>query len=210
VYGTNPAPQPTANGLGPFAGMTLGLNQSSIDAYSPIPDTDTYAASDTTTAFFRQIGGTAPAGSAISHGRSSEPSLEEERQKYLYRALSMGFGLEGLASGTTAVQLGDKSMDWLLDSVSVGLSSTIGRGKRVTFTATPTSSVNASFTKFRWDFGDGSRFVTTTGPTVQHKYRRNRNYEARVEVTDSFGHTAIGSGIVQLRQNDDDDDDDDD
>ena len=80
VYGTNPAPQPTANGLGPFAAMTLSLNQSSIDAYSPIQDTDTYASQHTTTPFFRQIGGTAPAGSAISFGRSSEPSLEEERQ----------------------------------------------------------------------------------------------------------------------------------
>jgi PKD domain len=78
----------------------------------------------------------APAGSAISHGRSSEPSLEEQRQ----------------------------------------------------------------------DFGDGSRFVTTTGPTVTHEFGRRRNYEVRVEVTDSLGHRAIGSGAVELKGEDDDDD----
>jgi hypothetical protein len=209
VYGTGAAPQPTANGLGAFAGMTLGLNQSSIDAYSPSPNTDTYNAPDTTKPFFRQIGGTAPAGSAISHGRSSEPSLEEERQEYLYRALSMGFGLEGLASGATAAQVGDRAMDWLLDQVSVGLHSRVGHGKRVTFTATPASSVGATFTQFRWDFDDGSRIVTTTGPTVQHRYRRNGRYEVDVEATDSLGHAALAEGSVRVGRRDHDDDDDD-
>jgi subtilisin family serine protease len=213
VYGTNPSPQPTANGLGPFAGMTLGLNQASIDAHSPSPNTDTYNAPHTTKAFFRQIGGTAPAGSAISHGRSSEPSLEEERQEYLYRALSMGFGLEGLASGATPVQVGDRAMDWLLDSVSVGLRSSGKKKKRVTFTATPTSSVGASFTKFRWDFDDGSPIVTTTGPTVEHRFRRGGRHEVRVEATDSLGHSAIGERTIRPGRGGDDDrdhDDDDD
>ena len=207
VYGTSVSPQPTASGLGPFAGVTLGLNQSSIDAYTPSPNTDTYNAPATTKPFFRQIGGTAPAGSAISHGRSSEPSLEEERQEYLYRAISMGFGLEGLASGVTTTQLGDRSMDWLLDSLTVDLSSTTQKNKkRATLTASAASSVGASFTQYRWDFGDGSRFVTTTGPTVTHTFRSRRNYDVRVEVTDSLGHRAIGTGVVQLRHDDDDDD----
>jgi subtilisin family serine protease len=206
VYGAGVSPQPTANGLGPFAGMTLGLNQSSIDAYTPSPNTDTYNAPASTKPVFRQIGGTAPAGSAISHARSSEPSLEEERQEYLYRGLSMGFGLEGLVSGATAGQVGDRALDWLLDNVSVELSSTSGSSKRVRLTATPTSSVGATFTQFRWDFGDGSRFVTTTGPTVTHEFRSRRNYEVRVEVTDSLGHRAIESGVVELRRGGDDDD----
>ena len=201
VYGASISPQPTANGLGAFAGLTLGLNQSSIDAYTPSPNTDTYNAPATTKPFFRQTGGTAPAGSAISHGRSSEPSLEEERQEYLYRAISMGFGLEGLASGVTTTQLGDRSMDWLLDSLSVELGSTTQQNeKRVTLTASANSSVGASFTQYRWDFGDGSGFVTTTGPTVTHTFQRRQNYEVRVEVTDSLGHRAIGTGVIELKQ----------
>ena len=119
VYGTARAAA-DADGLGPFAGMTLGLSQSSIEASSsPAFRTPTRTTRGTRRRpLFRQIGGTAPAGSAIAHARSSEPSLEEERQEYLYRALSMGFGLEGLASGATAAQLGDRAMDWLLDSVT--------------------------------------------------------------------------------------------
>jgi hypothetical protein len=204
VYGTDPSPQPTANGLGPFAGMTLGLNQSSIDACTPSPDTDTYNAPHTTKPFFRQIGGTAPVGSAISHGRSSEPSLEEERQEYLYRGVSMGFGLEGLASGTTAGQRGDRTMDWLLDRITVGLASkSVGHGKRVTLTASATSSVGASITKSRWDFDDGSSYVTTTGPTVTHKFRPSGTFDLRIEATDSLGHTSVGHAVVRVKKHDD-------
>jgi hypothetical protein len=193
-------PAPTANGLGPFSGMTLGLNQSSIDAYSPSPNTDTYNAPHTMTAFFRQIGGTAPAGSAISFGRTSDPTLEEERQEYRYRSVSMGFGIEGLTGGPTATQLGDRTMDWLLDKLTVGLaSSSNGPGKRVTLTANASSSVGAGITKYRWDFGDGSGFVTTTGPTAHHKYQHRGTYEVRIEATDSLGHTWVGHATVDVK-----------
>jgi subtilisin family serine protease len=193
-------PVPTANGLGPFSGMTLGLNQSSIDAYSPSPNTDTYNAPQTMTAFFRQIGGTAPAGSAISFGRSSDPTLEEERQEYRYRSVSMGFGIEGVTGGATAAQLGDRTMDWLLDKLTVGLGSlSNGPGKRVTLTASASSSVGAAITKYRWDFGDGSPYVTTTGPSVKHKYQHRGTYEVRIEATDSLGHTWVGHATVPVK-----------
>jgi hypothetical protein len=120
----------------------------------------------------------------------------------------MGFGLEGLASGATATQLGDKTLEWLLDAVSVDLTSSIGRGKRVTFTADPHSTEANGFVQFRWDFGDRSHFVTTSGPTVTHRYKKSKNFTARVEVTDSLGHRAIGRAVVQLKNDDDDDDDD--
>ena len=197
-------PVPTANGLGPFAGTTLGLNQSSIDAYSPSPNTDTYNAPHTMTAFFRQIGGTGPAGSAISFGRSSDSMLEEERQEYRYRSVSMGFGIEGLTNGTTAGQLGDRTMDWLLDKITVGLASkSVGHGKRVTLTASATSSVGAAITKYRWDFGDRSSYVTTTGPTVTHKFRRSGTFDVRIEATDSLGHTSVGHAEVRVKKDKD-------
>ena len=201
------APPNSAVGCGPFNGMTLGLSQTSVDLYSPIPDTDTYASQHTTKPLFRQGSCTAAGANGISFSRSSEPSLEEERQEYLYRAISMGFGLEGLASGATAAQLGDRAMDWLLDEVTVGVKASVGHGKRVTFTATPGSSVGASFTTFRWDFGDGSPIVTTTGPTVMHKYRRNRSYDVRVQATDSLGHSAVTTFDLKKKHGRDDDDD---
>jgi subtilisin family serine protease len=202
TYGATPAPQPTATGVGPFAGLTLGLTQASIEASSSPPfNTDTYNARGTTSDLFRPIGGLAPAGSALAHSRSSEPSLEEERQEYLYRGVSMGFGLEGVASGATPAQLGDLTLDWLLDAVSVDLASSTGHDKKkVTFTASPHSSVGAAFTKYRWDFDDGSHIVTTTSPTVTHTYRRTDTYVVRVEATDGLGHRAIGADGVRIKK----------
>jgi minor extracellular serine protease Vpr len=202
------APVPTANGAGPFAGMTLGLNQSSIDAYSPSPNTDTYNAPQTMTAFFRQIGGTAPAGSAISFGRSSDPTLREERQEYRYRSVSMGFGIEGLTGGVTAAQLGDRTMDWLMDKLTVSLGSvTTGHDKRVTLTANALSSVGAAITKYRWDFDDGSRYETTTGRSVNHKFHGHGPFDVRIEATDSLGHTSVGHGVVNVKKDKHDHDD---
>jgi subtilisin family serine protease len=186
-------------GLGPFAGMTLGLSQTSVEGSSSPPfDTDTYNSRRTTQRFF-QTGG----GSAISHGRTSDPTLEEERQEYLYRAASMGFGVEGLSGGATPAQLGDRTMDWLLDRLTVGLaSSDDGPGKRATMRATATSSVGAAITQYRWDFGDGTPYVTTTGPSVLHKYQHRGTYEVRIEATDSLGHTNVSHAFVDVKPKD--------
>ena len=183
-------------GLGPFAGMALALNQTSVEgSSSPAFNTDTYNSRGTTQRFF-QTGG----GSAISHGRTSDPKLEEERQEYAYRAVSMGFGVEGLSGGATPVQLGDRTMDWLLDQLTVGLrSSSAGPGKRATITASATSSVGATITKYRWDFGDGTSYETTTGPTVLHKYQHRGTYEVRIEATDSLGHTNVSHVFVDVK-----------
>jgi subtilisin family serine protease len=197
--GSAGAPPLAATGLGPaFAGMTLGLSQSSVEVSSPIPDTDTYAAQDTTSRLFQLGSGAASRG--ISHGRTSDPTLEEERQEYRYRAVSMGFGIEGLSGGTTAAQLGDRTMDWLLDRLTVGLASAAnGPGKRVTLSANAVSSVGATITQYRWDFGDGTPYVTTTGPSVLHKYQHRGTYEVRIEATDSLGHTNVSHAFVDVK-----------
>jgi subtilisin family serine protease len=183
-------------GLGPFAGMTLALSQTSVEGTSsPGFDTDTYNARATTKRFF-QTG----AGAAISHGRTSDSTLEQERKEYLYRAVSMGFGIEGLTGGATPAQLGDRTMDWLLDQITVGLASARGgHGKRVTLTANASSSVGAAITKYRWEFGDRSDWVTTTGPTVTHKFRRSGTFKVRIEATDGLGHTSVGRALIRVR-----------
>jgi subtilisin family serine protease len=183
-------------GLGPFAGMGLNLSQTSVEgSSSPSFDTDTYNSRGTTKRFFQTAGG-----AAVSHGRTSDPTLEQERQEYLYRAASMGFGIEGLTGGATPAQLGDRTMDWLLDQLTVGLASARGgHGKRVTLTANASSSVGAAITKYRWDFGDRSDWVTTTGPTVTHKFRRSGTFKVRIEATDSLGHTSVGRALIRVR-----------
>jgi uncharacterized membrane protein len=79
----------------------------------------------------------------------------------------------------------------------------------VTLTASAASS-HGSITKYRWDFGDRSSYVTTTTPTVTHRYRRSGRFELRIEAIDSLGHTSVGHALIQVGRGGDDDDDDDD
>ena len=199
VYGDAAAPTPTAEGAGFLSGMQLDLgpngdgidNQESIEAASAFGDNDTFLAASTTNPLFTQIGGDAPDGSAIAFSRGSEPSLEEERVMFHYRTISMGFGLEGVNGAAAQAELAAGTLDWLLSELAVDVSASTGGPGRLTatFTATPTSG--GDVVQYRWDFGDGSPFVTTTEPTATHTYAARRNYNVRVEATDSFGHVSI-------------------
>jgi subtilisin family serine protease len=223
LYGDQPAPSPTADGAGPLAGLVLDLsaaNSTSIEASSAIGNTDTYSAANTMVPFVVPRGGTSP-GSDIGFGRSSDPSLAEGRQQFIYRSVGMGFGLENLTTTTGATSpasIVSRTMAWLLDNVSVTLQMQQvangngngggrgndnsqgnehgqgnGRPTTINFTAAATSSTG-TVTQYRWDFGDGSPIVTTSLPAVQHTFRHGgRQRDVKVEVTDSLGHRAVAS-----------------
>jgi len=208
------APQPTANGKGPMKKLKLDLspgadgagNQSSIELSTPMPDTDTYAAADTMTPFFVAQKDDVPGGqNGISFGRSSEPSLKEPRQEYVYRSVSMGFGLEGVNSTTgfaTREQVARATWRWLVDAITFGPLGVAPKnpGKdptNVVLTANAASSVGAEFTKYRWDFGDGGKHDGDK-PTADHNYKQGGDYVVRVEATDDLGHTAIGTQTVHV------------
>jgi len=214
------APKPTANGVGPMAGLTLDLspgadgagNQTSIEVTSPMPDNDTYQAAHTMTPLFRAIGSAVQGPSAaISFGRSSEPTLEEERLEYLYRSVSMGFGLEAVNNATafsSRAQVTRATLNWLLDRTTFGPVSVTPQKpkkkpkptKKIVLTAHPASNVGATFTQYRWDFGDGKRYETTATDSVKHKYKKWGTYAVRIEVTDSLGHLAIQHQDIEIKK----------
>ncbi len=197
-------PSPSADGVGPMAGLTLDLsggNQTSIDLAKPAPNLDGYNAEETMATLFTARGNTTPAQAAIAFSRASEPMLEETRQKYGYRTITMNFGLEGVSgTGGTATrqQVARRALDWLLDSLTVSVSGTGAQYGATTLTAQATSSVGATITQYRWDFGDGSPTMTTTTPTVQHTFAGGGAQTVRVEVTDSLGHRAVASGTATV------------
>ncbi len=178
------APAPTATGSGFMGGLDLDLgangdgidNQTSIEATSPMPNTDTFQAADTMTPLFQLLDTSAPFGSAIAFSRGSEPSLEEERVMYHYRSVSMGFGLEGVNGAPEQQEIAHRTLDWLLDEVDVSLTAVrVGTSRRVLgFTADATSSTGAGITSYRWDFGDGSPIVLTGAPNIEHRYVSTR------------------------------------
>ncbi|HEV7887153.1 MAG TPA: S8 family serine peptidase, partial [Acidimicrobiales bacterium] len=197
------APRPTATGANWLDGMTLDLTpggnaaggQDSIEATSPMPNTDTYSAAHAVSTILAAApGGAVPAGAAFGHTKSSEPSLEETRQEFLYRTLSLGFGLEGLRSDTghtSASALADKAFKWAFDEVTASINGgAFSSAEPVTLTA-EASSTKGTVDQFRWDFGDGTPFATTEGPSASHRYAKGGTYPVRLEVTDSFGHRAV-------------------
>lgn len=59
-------------------------------------------------------------------------------------------------------------------------------GPRATFDASASSAPSTPIASYSWDFGDGTKSVTTT-PTATHTYRRIGTYTARVTLTDTAG-----------------------
>src|SRR5439155_8108623 len=114
-------PAPTAAGEGPFAGQTVNLTgtETSVEATSPLGDTDTFNALSTMTRFFRPLSSTAPASWGLGFRRSSEPSLDETRLQFRYRGAVLGFGLEGIDATADRDALTHRLLDWLLDGPSV-------------------------------------------------------------------------------------------
>lgn len=190
-------PAPTAAGTGPFTGQSLTLTQSSIEATSPLGDTDTYNALSTMTRFFRPLSSDAPAAWGVGFGRSSEPSLFESRLQFHYRGAVVGFGLEGVTGTASQDALTDRLLDWLVDQPAVtGVGVKALPGNAVTLTAEVSSTAGAAFTSFRWNFGDGSPVVTTSEPVVTHRFRGDGKHKVTVEATDALGHRAVGSRVV--------------
>jgi hypothetical protein len=236
------APNPTADGDGPMRtwpthntpdadvlqldlgpGGSGAANQRSIEVTTPMADNDTYAAAKTMTPFFRPIESQYSGPStAIAWGRSSEPSLEEERQQFRYRSVGMGFGMEAINTNNPGSarpkQVADLTLRWLLDDVTFGdpdqdvenVDVTTKNNQRVLFNANPFSSGNGKWVRLRWDFGDKSKFLVVDkntrpgdhffAPTgAQHNYARKGTYTVRVEALDTFGHVGITRLTVKVR-----------
>jgi PKD repeat protein len=70
--------------------------------------------------------------------------------------------------------------------------------KDVDLTAHAASNVGATFTQYRWDFGDGEPWETTTASSVHHKYKKWGTYDVRIEATDSLGHRSVQHQTVVL------------
>ncbi len=209
------APNPSAAGVaaGPFAGMTVDLspggdgagNQTSVEATRPITDTDTFAGTEWTWPIFRPISDTLAMDAHIGHARASEPRLEEPRIGIRYRTLSLGFGLEGVNGGGDGVvdrnSLMDRALQWLLDETTVQLtplSATAGQTATLRIEVQSNTTLGATVTGTRWDFGDGSPIRTADTVAVDHVWLKAGTYQVRGEVTNLLGHRAVSEAQVRV------------
>ena len=190
---------------------TLGVgagNQLSIDEVAPSQQFDVFALGYVhPQPLLTAIGGRPVAAGHVGLSVSAEPSLEGPTPALRFRTVQLAFGLEGVNDNTgyaTRQQLLDSLLKWLNDDVRVQLTvpSTVRAGASTTLTAAATSSMpNTSFTRYRWDFGDGTPIRETLGPSVLHMYRQPGSYMLRLEGTDSYGHRTVGSKQVAVTAN---------
>jgi hypothetical protein len=217
AYGDQPAAQPTAGGKEVMKKLKIDLspgadgagNQSSIEVMRAMPDTDTYAASDAMIQFFESRADDVHGGkTAIAFGRSSEPNLKDAgwRQQFKYRAVAMGFGLEGVNDTTgfsTRQQVAKATWDWLSDTITFGPLTTTPQkpgknNQHVVFATTATSSAGSKIKEYEWDFGDGDHQKTSGKPTIEHNYKKAGDYVVRVAATDELGHTMYMTQTVHI------------
>jgi PKD repeat protein len=134
---------------------------------------------------------------------------------YLGRAFYATFGLEGMEvvtvtdelTTTSPVELLGAVFDWtesepgtatITDITPVTTTAiTLFSAEYITTTATP---ADAEAIAWRWDFGDGSNYVTTNTPFAGHTYACSDDnvYTVRVEIIDNSGNNVIGSQEVDV------------
>ncbi len=200
------APFPVVEGMpsvAAFQGMLLDLGPSGDGANNQeyVDEVTAYGGDYGSEVFLRSLMPGATKGGGVGLLRHLEYTLESPNTLSGpdYRAVYLAFGLEGInnTSGYTSRKDFMKALlNFLLDEVSVTLTGAGAPNDVATLKAEVTSSVGATGVRYRWDFGDGSPIVETTTAEVTHVYTSTGTYTARVEVTDSYGHTAIGSAPV--------------
>ncbi len=184
----------------PTGDQTSAGNQYSIDEVKVI-DMDPRTPDEYTYPFLQTNSPSANQEGYVALHRYADPTLEKPDPAFIYRTTYLGFGLEGIRNDTgttTSKELLQQLLYWHVDYPGVDLDSpvtTTEPGQVVQLVANAHSNIPVTFVRYRWDFGDGSPYVETEQPTVEHAYANPGAYFARVEVLDNWGHSAV-SGIA--------------
>ncbi|MEJ2208218.1 MAG: S8 family serine peptidase [Anaerolineae bacterium] len=203
IFGGFPeAPSVMGEPGSPLTGMQLDLsptgdgagNQYYVDEIAVAPYGDT-SELGTIKPLMTAVGGSPQVAGYVASTRAAGPTLEEPLPAFSYRSLYLSFGFEGINNDTgftTREELMGELLNWLTDEVEVSLAPASGRvNDPIHLEATFASSTGAEAVQYRWDVGDGSAIVTSSGPVIAHKYDAPGTYLVRVQVTDAYGHTAL-------------------
>jgi hypothetical protein len=148
----------------------------------------------------------------VALANRDRPSLERPGTTYSGRSIYATFGLEGMSNSlnpsvgitpTTRTELLDLFFEWLWSEPGTAVISptqVVTTSDLAIFSAglTPAGAMPEKpleGVRYRWDFGDGSTFVTSAGNQAGHTYLcgEDNTYTVRVEIMDQYGNTTIGS-----------------
>lgn len=202
----------TAPGVRPvFPSMVISLTQLYVDEVTPV--VDDYGRGGVAVLNYNGPFNRANGTVAVVH--RDQPSLELPELSYLGRAFYASFGLEGMGVGasngvtfTTPVQLLGTVLNWTASeagTATISDTTPISGTGTTLFTAGYTAGGEmaaqaATAISWRWDFGDGSPYVTSPTPNAGHTYACSDDnvYTVRVEVTDSAGNRTVSSQDVDV------------
>ncbi len=155
--------------------------------------------------------------------RTDQPSLESPGTTYSGRSIYLTFGLEGVnppppaplptERSADSTQANFVSREQLLGAGMLWLGANAGTAVISSTTYVSTTGLvvfegaygalmpGQVAVQYRWDFGDGSAYVTSLNQYAGHQYvcsPTGNTYTVRVEVTDSLGMVAIGSKQIDV------------
>ncbi len=215
VFGGYAIPRPSATGLMPFldgkvvdfaSGGDGAGNMATVDglSFTAFGDTDNiplFGLHGTMTPL--------PGGRFMGSAISSDPTLERLADpvgsgwfKLAYRTTFCSFGLEAVNDNTgytTRAELLGDMFDYVNDQLTVAFNASAYTGavaETITFSATMASSVGGEALEYRWDFGDSDNYIVTADSVITHTYTAPGVYQARVEVADTYMHTAVGAPVA--------------
>lgn len=202
----------SAPGLPPlFNNLVVSLTQLYVDEVSPV--VDDYGRGGR--AVLNYGGPFNVANGTVALAHRDQPTLELSQLSYVGRAFYTAFGLEGMGVGatngvtlTTPVELLDVALTWatsepgaVVISNTTPVSATGTTLLTANYTATGQVSAQAvDAIAWRWDFGDGSPYVTSASPVAGHTYACSDDnvYTVRVQITDALGNNTVGSQDVNV------------
>ncbi|MBX3014733.1 MAG: S8 family serine peptidase [Caldilineaceae bacterium] len=156
----------------------------------------------------------------VAMGYRQQPSLENAGITYSGRTVYATFGLEGMSNSfnptlaftpTTRSELLGAFLDWtwapapttveITDTVAMSSSLHIFSAQHAYGLQARSATVFTPMpVQYRWDFGDGSAYVTSQGAEASHQYlcADTNTYTVRVEITDNYGNVVIGSKTIDV------------
>jgi hypothetical protein len=199
-------------------GVVVSLTQPSVDEVAPVTD-------DFGRGGFAVLNYNGPLNKrngTVALVHRDRPLLESPEIPFEGKAFYATFGLEGMGVGsngvvtpTTPVELLGRVLTWaysepgtatFTDTTPITNTTPITQGAITLFTASYSATVPAGYPAalaqpiaWRWDFGDGSGYVSSATATAGHTYMcrtgpgEDNVYTVRVEITDGLGNTTIAS-----------------
>ncbi len=142
----------------------------------------------------------------IGLAKGDDPDLDGFIPSLPYRSLYYSFGFEGVNNApdmTSRVDFLQRSLDWLLDEVTVQLADTAGAVNVPTTITCHATSSHSQIRSYRWriEKEDGTKTtVNSESSSIAHMWDEYGTYTVAVEATDILGHTAVAQGEVTIEK----------